>query len=159
MFYCIKGYRVSAWGSKDLNFGGNNWTNINFGNIGSEIKFIYTLKGYRKSLGELDSTLTEEEKQSVRTLAAQFLNQHYYFAETWEFLYDAQKSKILDIISEGKGIIPYKKIVNMNSLFCTLENGTFLEKTDFLANWNKKQLATKIIQHLFIFIEPWKCGI
>ena len=56
MFYFIKDYRVSAWGLKDLNFGGNNLTNINFGNIGNEIKFIDTLKYYKKSLGELAST-------------------------------------------------------------------------------------------------------
>ena len=53
MFYFIKRYRASAWGSKDLNFGGNNLTNINFGN---EIKFIDTLKYYQKRLGELTST-------------------------------------------------------------------------------------------------------
>ena len=50
------------WGSKDVNFGGNNLTNINFGNIGNEIKFIDTLKYYQKSLGQLSSTLTENEK-------------------------------------------------------------------------------------------------
>ena len=33
MFYFIKSYKASAQGSKDLNFGGNNLTNINFGNI------------------------------------------------------------------------------------------------------------------------------
>ena len=65
-------------GSKDLNCGGNNLTNINFGNIGSEIKFIDTLKYYQKSPGELASTLAEEEKQSVRTLTSQFSNQHYF---------------------------------------------------------------------------------
>ena len=42
MFHFIKGYRASTWGSKDLNFDGNNLTNINFGNIGNEIKFIDT---------------------------------------------------------------------------------------------------------------------
>ena len=73
MFYLMKEYRASAWGSKDLNFGGNNLTNINFGNIGSEIKFIDTIKYYQKSLGELASTLTEKEKQSVRTLTSQLV--------------------------------------------------------------------------------------
>ena len=33
MFYFIKSYKASAQASKDLNFGGNNLTNINFGNI------------------------------------------------------------------------------------------------------------------------------
>ena len=76
MFYFIKGYRASAWGSKDLNFGGNNLTNINLGNIGNGIKFIDTLKYYQKILRELTSTLTENEKKSVKTSASQFLNQH-----------------------------------------------------------------------------------
>ena len=38
----------------------------------------------------------------------QFFNQHHYFSDIWEYLGDAQKNKILDIISEGKGIIPYE---------------------------------------------------
>ena len=123
---------------KDLNFGGNNLTNISFGNIWNEIKFIDTLKYYQKSLGELASTLTETEKSSVKKLATQFLNQHYYFGEIWKYLSNAQKTKILDIISEGKGIIPFEKIVNMHSLFSTPENGISLRKLNYLANENKK---------------------
>ena len=90
MFYFIKGYRASALGSKDLNFGGNNLTNINSGNIGNEIKFIDTLKYYQKSLGELASTLTENENKSVKTSVLQFLNQHHYFGEISKFLSDVQ---------------------------------------------------------------------
>ena len=90
MFCFIKGYRASAWGSKDLNFGGNNLTNINSGNIGNEIKFIDTLKYYQKSLGELASTLTENENKSVKTSVLQFLNQHHYFGEISKFLTDVQ---------------------------------------------------------------------
>ena len=119
---------------KDLNFGGNNLTNISFGNIWNEIKFIDTLKYYQKSLGELASTLTETEKSSVKKLTTQFLNQHYYFGEIWKYLSNAQKTKILDIISEGKGIIPFEKIVNMHSLFSTPENGISLRKLNYLAN-------------------------
>ena len=37
-----------------------------------------------------------------------FFNQHHYFSDIWKYLGDAQKNKILDIISEGKGIIPYE---------------------------------------------------
>ena len=90
MFCFIKGYRASAWGSKDLNFGGNNSTNINSGNIGNEIKFVDTLKYYQKSLGELASTLTENENKSVKTSVLQFLNQHHYIGEIWKFLSDVQ---------------------------------------------------------------------
>ena len=37
------------------------------------------------------------------------------------------------MISEGKGIIPYEKMVNMNFLFCTPKNGTFFEKNEFFS--------------------------
>ena len=75
------------------------------------------------------STLTEDEKNSVKHLTVQFFNQHHYFSEIWKYLVDAQKNKILDIISEGKRIFLYEKIVDMNSLFLTLENNVFFEKT------------------------------
>ena len=48
---------------------------------------------------------------------------------------------MLDIISEGKCIIPYEKIVNMNSLFCTPKNGTFFEKTGFFSNLKQKAVS------------------
>ena len=58
------------------------------------------------------------------------------------FLGLEQKRKILDIIADGKEIIPYKKIINMNSLSLTPENSNFFEKTEFYSNLKKKQLVT-----------------
>ena len=50
------------------------------------------------------------------------------------------KNKILDIILEGKGIIPYEKIVDMNSMFLTPENVFFKTKQqNFTVTSNKKQ--------------------
>ena len=48
MFFFIKGYRTTAWGTKDLNIDGTNLTHTNYGNIAREIKFIDTLKYYQK---------------------------------------------------------------------------------------------------------------
>ena len=39
---------------------------INFSNITGEIKFIDSLKHYRKSLGELASTLSDEKKSQLK---------------------------------------------------------------------------------------------
>ena len=77
------------------------------------------------------STLTEGEKDSVKYLIIQFFNQHHYFSEIWRYLGDAQKNKILDIISEGKGIILYEKIVNMNSMFLTPKIKYLLKTQNF----------------------------
>ena len=40
LFYFMKTYIASAWCSKELNIGGNNLTNANYGSISSEIKLI-----------------------------------------------------------------------------------------------------------------------
>ena len=55
-------------------------------------------------------------------LTKQFFNQHSYFSEVWKYLGDSQKNNILEINAEGKGIIPYEKIVDMNLMFLTPEN-------------------------------------
>ena len=66
LHYFIKGYIASAWCSKALNVGGTNLTQINFGNITGEIKLIDTLKFYQKSLADLASTLSDEERIAVK---------------------------------------------------------------------------------------------
>ena len=109
MFFFIKAYCATAWGRKDLNFGGTNLTHINYRNVAGEIKFIDTLKYYQNSLGELAATLSEDEKHSVKHLTKQFFNQHSYFSEVWKCLGDLEKNKILEFMAEGQGIIPYEK--------------------------------------------------
>ena len=125
MFFFIKGCRATAWNTKDLNFGRANLTHINYGNIVGKIKFIDTLKYYQKRLGELAATLSEDDKNSTKHLTKQFFNQNSFFSEVWKYLGDLQKNKILEIIVEGKGIILYEKIVDINSMFLTLENYVF----------------------------------
>ena len=82
LFYFTKAYTACAWGSKELNIGGNNLTHANYGNISSEIKLIDSLKFCQRSLGELSSTLTNIEKNAVKNLTKKF------FEPTPVFLYD-----------------------------------------------------------------------
>ena len=56
------------------------------------MKFIDSLKFYQKSLSELVSTLSVEEKIAVKELITNFLNQHYYFSTVWPYL-NSQKQK------------------------------------------------------------------
>ena len=113
LFYYMKAYIASAWCSKEFNIGGTNLTQANYGNISGEIRLIDSLKFYQRSLGELSSTLTAEEKNAVKKLTEKFLNEHYYFCTVWPYLSSKKKDKMLGIISEGKGIIPYEIIVDM----------------------------------------------
>ena len=59
-------------------------------------------------------------------------NQLKCFSEVWKYLSDQQKNKSLDIIAEGKKIIPYEKIADMNSMFLMLENNVFFQKKRIL---------------------------
>ena len=72
LFYFLRAYIASAWCSKELNIGGNSLTQANYGNISGKIKLIDSLKFYQRSLGELYSTLTEEEKNAVKKLTEKF---------------------------------------------------------------------------------------
>ena len=112
--------------------GGTNLTQANYGNISSKIRLIDSLKFYQRSLGELSSTLTAEEKIAIKKLAEKFLNEHIYFSIVSPYLSLKKKEKILKIISEGKGIIPYEIIVDMESFFIKPEND-FWEKTEFFS--------------------------
>ena len=81
------------------------------------------MKYFLTSLGQLASTLDEVEKAQVETLTLQFLNQHSYFSRTWIMLNKSQKRKLLVIIVSGKGVIPYEKIISIDSLNSKPENG------------------------------------
>ena len=125
MFFLLKGIRLLMWGMKDINIGGGGLGNINFASLGSQLKFIDTMKYYLSSLGSLPSTLNDVEKMHVEKLTLQFLNQHDYFSQTRPLLDFSQKRKVLDSIVRGKGVIPYEKIVSIDSLSIKPENGIF----------------------------------
>ena len=67
LYYFIKGYVASAWCWNEIKIGGSSLNHINFGNITGEVKFINSLKYYQKCLGELASTLSDEEQKAVKT--------------------------------------------------------------------------------------------
>ena len=67
------------------------------------------MKYYQKGLAQLASTLSDEEKIQVKRVTEQFLKQHEYFSEVWKYLGLSQKENILNIIADGKGMIPYEK--------------------------------------------------
>ena len=117
LYYSIKSYIGSAWCSKQLNIGGNNLTQINFSNITGEIKFIDSLKYYQKSLSEFASTISDVERAAIRKLTEQFFHQHYYISRVWPYLNTKNKQKVLEIVSEGKGVIPYELIIDMDLFF------------------------------------------
>ena len=133
LYFFIKAYIASPWCSKSLSIGGTHVTQIDYGNIADEIKLIDSLKFYQKSLGDLASALTDEEKMAVKKLTERFLNAHHYFSTVWPYLSFLKKERILEIIFGAKGVIPYEIIVHMESFFIKSETECW-EKTEFFTN-------------------------
>ena len=92
----------------------------------------------------------------MNQLTKQFLSYHYYFHELWCFLGSEQKRKVLDIIADRKGIIPYEKIIDMNSLSLTPENGGFFEKTEFYSGLKKKAVSDEEYESLLYLFKTLK---
>ena len=73
IYYMLKGYRSSVWGTNELKMGGTNLTNVNFANISTQVKIIDTLKYHQTSLANISSTMTLEEKENtVKTVDSFF---------------------------------------------------------------------------------------
>ena len=62
-FFLLKGIRLSVWKINNFAIGGSNLTNINYANIGKQVKFIGTIKYYQQSLAKLAESMTDEEKE------------------------------------------------------------------------------------------------
>ena len=157
LFYYMKAYIASAWGSKELNIGSNNLTQANYGNIKSEIKLIHSYKFYERSLGELSSTLTNTEKNAVKKITENILNQHYYYCTVWPYLSIQKKDKILEIISTGKGTIPYELSIDMESFFITPDQ-EFWEKTKFFSEVKQSVINNEDYEHSNYLYQTLKMG-
>ena len=157
IFYFLKTYVASAWCTKEVNVGGNHLTHINFGSIENEIQLIDSLKFYQKSLAELSSTMTDEEKLAVKNIAVKFLNSHYYFCTVWAYLPPHKKEKILTIIAEGKGVIPYEIIDDMESFFIKTD-GEFWEKSEFFTELKEKDVNDESYENSKYLYQTLKMG-
>ena len=140
IFYMVKGFRSSVWGTKNLNMGGTNLTNVNYATIGAQVKIIDTLKYYQTSLSALTSTANEKEKENISKNVLKFLDEHQYFNQIWHSVEKFDQEKILNIIESGKGIMPYEKITNIESLQLIPQNG-FFDHTEFYSSLKQSNVT------------------
>ena len=139
MIFLLKTVRLSVWRTKDIHIGGKNLTDLNYASI-DKFKFIDTMKYYQSSLGKLSETLTEKEKDNITKLTVQFLVNHDYFLIVWDQMLLDQKNKVIEIIVDGKGVIPYKKIERIDSLSIKPEDGIFFSKDEFFSTLKGKNV-------------------
>ena len=113
-YHILKGIRLSTWGgTKSINIGGTNLRNINHGNIGNQIKFVGTLKYFQTSLTNVTSTIDQTEKERIKAMLEKFILSHDYFSEVWKTLPLFEKDKIIEILSCGRGLIPFEVITKI----------------------------------------------
>ena len=155
IYYMVKGYRSSVWGTNDFNMGGTNLTNMNFANISSQVKIIDTLKYYQTFLANISSTMTLEEKENTVKTTDSFLKKHSYFSNVWQSLDQNNKNKILEIISKGKGSIPYELIADIHSLDITPEK-FFFNYTESYSKLNSCNIPMEIYEDMKFLYETLK---
>ena len=66
------------------------------------------------------------------------------------------QKKSLEIIAAGKGIIPYEKIVDMNSMFITPENDVVLENSEFYSDLKQKTVSDSDYESSFFLCKTLK---
>ena len=67
-----------------------------------------------------------------------------------------QKSKIIDIVVSGKGVIPYEKIETIDLLQLVLEDGIFFSKDEFFSTLKGKSVDDESYENskqLFILLK------
>ena len=77
------------------------------------------------------------------------------FSNIWQSLDQNNKNKILEIISKGKGAIPYEKILDMNSLDIVPEK-EFFNYTEFYSNLNGCNIPLEIYEDMKFLYETLK---
>ena len=137
----VKGFRASCWGTTELNMGGTNLTNINFANISPQVKIIDTLKYYQTALANLSSTTDKNEKDKIKDVTKSFLEKHVYFCKTWGCLLTKDKESILNMIAEGKGVMPYEKINDIHSLSEIVPEDDFFKHTEFYSSLKQSNIS------------------
>lgn len=93
--------------------------------MSNQVKFIDTVKYFQQSLASLAESMADQERENVRKMC------RIYLATELVLLSQKDEDWILDYLSSGKGVIPYRMITNFDSLNIEPENGEFFKLEDF----------------------------
>ena len=160
IFFMVKRFRVSCWGTTELSMGRTNLTNVNFTNISSQVKIINTLKYYQTTLANLSSTADKAEKSRTKEGIKSFLEKHIYFCKTWGCLSKADKDSILNMIAKGKGVMPYEKITDIHSLSKIAPEDDFFKHTEFYSSLKQSNISLEEYENVkFLYKKKIKLEI
>ena len=107
--------------------------NVQYANIGCQVKFIDKIKYYQKSLSFLAKYANKAEKINIRQSCRKFIEKNETYSLVFNSLLEENKNSVLDYLCGEKGVIPYEKIKTHKDLDCVPE-GKFFGKTEFYSS-------------------------
>ena len=111
----MKGLRLSVWRTKNLSIGGKGISNLNYANIGNQIKFIGTIKFYQEPLSKTAKNTEPSEKNIKKSLIV-FLETHPKYCFKYNLLSFENRMWVVNYLSSGKSVIPYERIKKWEDL-------------------------------------------
>lgn len=79
-----------------------NITNINFANIGGQVKFTDNMEYYQQSLSTLTATMTKTEKQNIKFHCKKFINNNKKLSQKCSSCTQEEQEWILTILRREK---------------------------------------------------------
>ena len=104
----MKDIRLCAWRATQSNICGNHLTNVQYVTIGSQVKFIDTIKYYQQLLSSLAKSANENEKANTRISLQKFIEKNPTYSPVCNSLLDENKNWVLDYLCSGKESILYE---------------------------------------------------
>ena len=128
------------WETTDISIGGQNTTNINYAMIGSQVRFIDSIKFFQTSLDKLASNITD--KRVLRKTFELLLCEQLEQVDSVE-----DREWVSNYLTSGKGCMPYQIVDSLDSLLKTPPEGEeyFL---DFYSTLKEKNVSEEEYQNL-----------
>ena len=121
----VKGITLFVWRTKQSNIGRMNLTNVQYANIGNQVKFIDTMKYHQQCLSSLAKNASEIEKKNIRASCLKFIEKNKTYSAICNSLPNNDENLILDCLCGGKEVIAYEKIKTDQDLESVPENDFF----------------------------------
>ena len=153
-FFLLKGLRAGVWKTRDI--GGKNPTDVNFASIGNQVRFLDAVKYYQQSLTAFASSLTDDERAAIYSEREKYLLSDSVLSKRFLYCTKEEKKWVLDYLSSGKGIIPYKLVCDFDSLSIAPEDGNFFKLHKFYLSMKDSVLSEEEYENLKKFYKTLK---
>ena len=149
-FFVVKGIRLCVWRTKQLNIGGNNLTNVQYANIGCQVKFVDTITYYQQSLLSLAKNTNETENINIRQPCRKFIEKNETYSLVFNSLSEENKNWVLDYLCGTNGVISYEKIKTFDD-FDSVPEGEFFTIMEFYSLLRNEIISDEDYENVKIF--------